>query len=507
MINVCALYGKCSLAARAASGSFFLPASKKENLLQKLQVCMAALAWLASSAHTQGLDHGSLQPMDSESHARQSQELQDNAVMVARAFEDQGLLLHTSFFGVDQLIKNKMNGLSLDHLTESQDRQYFKVEEDCGKGCSAWSLVHSDLPFAFYKPGEGVSAGFIVAPRSVMKHVVSMTPVDSDTVWRSCFKLANLAARKMCKECSDNPVSQAESDLRDATDSRAARWAVPTRTHQYACANLKSIETLDSYTTFLGSDQDYGNMDQKLAAGAKAPPPLPGQNRGPLSRFCKDHCFDRNTAESSSGKAAQSSSGNRESACDVCHGAAPYWCHASAVPNVTSAQDWMRLFSQTDDVSASSCKFHATQWDTFTDTVKLLRNYNQLNNLTLGTAGLHTMSTWNEVNLNFDPHETRRLGVDEDVPMNEAEVQEADALHEDAIIGVFYMDVETMDAQSRKDHKEVARLLVRAYNRRHAKQINMFRIISQEDDKHWRYGSRAKFSDYMRVDSAYDPFF
>lgn len=417
--------------------------------------------------------------------------------MVARAYEDQGLLLHNSFTGATSLVENSKHGLLKEAPTESRDRSYFRLEEDCGEGCSAWSLVRNDLPFGVYDPGNGLRMGFIADARALKKNITSMTPVDGDTVWRNCFKLSDLAMRKLCKNCTDLagfvPISQAEQDLRDSTGLLAARRAVPTRPDQSGCANIKSIESLDRYSSFLGPGQDYVGMDQQLAQGVEAPPFAPGQSRGPLSSFCKDNCYGQESASSSSDKHA--------SACSVCYGQAPYWCHGSAVPNVASAQDYMELFSNNSDLGISTCKFHAMQFDVFTDVLKLLRNHAQLKNTTVQNAGLNALSRWNEINLNFDARDIRRVDAEEEFSdRKEADIHDADAAHEDAIIGIYYMDVDSMDPQSRKEHKKAAQELVRAYNRRHSKQINMFRIISEKDDKYWEFGSRAKFSDYMRID-------
>lgn len=444
---------------------------------------LGAFALLALLGHLQHLGespHRSLQPADSILHTKQSQAPQSTASMVARAYEDQGLLLHSSFIGVDSLVEDAKHGLLKESPAESRDRSYFRLEEDCGEGCAAWSLVRNDLPFGVYRPAEGLSMGFIADARSLKKNIVSMTPTDSDTVWRNCFQLSDLAMRKSCKNCTD-----AEQDLRGLT---AARRAVPTRPDQQGCANIKSIESLDRYSSFLGPAQDYSAMDQKLAAGMEAPPFAPGQDRGPLSSFCKHNCDGQDRAGSSSG-------------CSVCYGQAPYWCHGSAVPSVTSAQDYMDLFSNNSDLGISTCKFHAMQFDVFTDVVKLLRNHAQLHNITILNAGLNSLSRWNEINLNFDARDIRRVDAEEEFSdRKEEDVYDANAAHEDAIIGVYYMDVDSMDTESKKEHKKAAQEMVRAYNRRHSKQINMFRIISEKDDKYWQFGSRAKLSDYMRLD-------
>lgn len=169
--------------------------------------------------------------------------------------------------------------------------------------------------------------------------------------------------------------------------------------------------------------------------------------------------------------------------------------------SVTSAQDYMDLFSNNSDLGISTCKFHAMQFDVFTDVVKLLRNHAQLHNITILNAGLNSLSRWNEINLNFDARDIRRVDAEDGFSdRKEADVYDANAAHEDVIIGVYYMDVDSMDTQSRKENKKAAQEMVRAYNRRHSKQINMFRIISEKDDKYWQFGSRAKLSEYMRLD-------
>ena len=158
----------------------------------------------------------------------------------------------------------------------------------------------------------------------------------------------------------------------------------------------------------------------------------------------------------------------------------------------------MARFANSSSIGSVQCKFPPEQWETFTDTIKLLHHTRQ----TLPPpppADTRSQTTWNEVNLVFD-----------------ADGGTSDALWEKSILGIYYADLEAIgpargewrldrtDQESREvtqTGKKIALELVQKYNQRNApKRINLFRIIRAEDGavRHWRNGLQLNLTEYMQ---------
>lgn len=483
-----------------------------------------------------GSDDGSFASIgvDWQPQMNKRQRVRNSATRMAQAFQEDGLLVHNAWRATD---------MAMGAVTERtrKDSEYFTIEHDCGYACTAWSLVRHDLPFnIFMEPQywDLPGVGFLADVRALKQKVVSMTPVDADTVWRDCNALQEFRAlwgvRQSCTRTPDDAVCLSD---RIKSDARARQGLV--------CAHLSSIEVLDGFS--------HGKWTHSGPRG----------QRGPLNRFCLKHCFDPNVTipenapplhrdgvvqalsayhrfakemngesmaegnqeegekggeEPKSSSTANPAWATSNPTCGICTGEKPFWCDTSRFPEVHSAPDWVERFAGSGDINSNQCKFHVRDWDTFTDTIKLFRHEREQAGLpvsmSIDTLKSTKVSSWNEVNLLFDGG--RGEPADED-----------EQLHEDSISGVYFVDFERWMDRARpeplhldlskdtdgidaKRHtnrtKAAAAEMVRAYNRRHPyKQINLFRVVSTHSDQNrWRYGSRTKLSDFLQVESEDD---
>jgi hypothetical protein len=182
--------------------------------------------------------------------------------------------------------------------------------------------------------------------------------------------------------------------------------------------------------------------------------------------------------------------------CDAClpgGAAAPFWCDKAGV---NTAEDWIAEYipeGQIGNLWRNQCKFRRQTWDTFVNTTKLLHATLEAKNQEYQQAWIET-----EVNLYFDETKDKR-----DQPE-----------WEEAIIGVFYMDMDSagqwLSPASESnwgnyDSSNAQRLgaaMVEHYNQLHPKTpIKLYRAAAEPPQRvaFWRAGEDLRFDNYLQA--------
>ena len=182
--------------------------------------------------------------------------------------------------------------------------------------------------------------------------------------------------------------------------------------------------------------------------------------------------------------------------CDAClpgGAAAPFWCDKAGV---NTAEDWIAEYmpeGQIGQLWRNQCKFRRQTWDTFVNTTKLLH-------ATLEARGEGYQQAWieTEVNLYFDETKDKR-----DQPE-----------WEEAIIGVFYMDMDSSGqwlspasesnwgSYDSSNAQRLGAAMVKHYNKLHPKTpIRLYRAAAEPPQKvaFWRAGKELRFENYLQA--------
>ena len=182
--------------------------------------------------------------------------------------------------------------------------------------------------------------------------------------------------------------------------------------------------------------------------------------------------------------------------CDAClpgGAAAPFWCDKAGV---NTAEDWIAEYmpdGQIGQLWRNQCKFRRQTWDTFVNTTKLLH-------ATLEARGEGYQQAWieTEVNLYFDETKDKR-----DQPE-----------WEEAIIGVFYMDMDSSGqwlspasesnwgSYDSSNAQRLGAAMVEHYNELHPKTpIQLYRAAAEPPQKvaFWRAGEDLRFDNYLQA--------
>jgi hypothetical protein len=257
-------------------------------------------------------------------------------------FNNEGFLVH--MIGYNQVNKWKNNEVP-----------WFSIDCDCGTSCSAWSLERKDIPFIVYlsedyntKGGwDDQGIGYISNVLKLNDKIVAMSPIDSNTVNRSC--------------CT--PYDQT---------NHPAGFDVTGKYNPSYCESTCNDDDIDCQANHAGG----------------------GVNLYDLSQWKVDGC---NTPEEiQNGK------------CSLCKKGgvgAPYWCDNKPFPNINSGDDWMNQFGySTGNVSIRQCKFRKENWETWIDSIKLFHDNCQKADK-CENSGYYFE---NEVNLYFNPNKKEK---------------------------------------------------------------------------------------------------
>ena len=171
--------------------------------------------------------------------------------------------------------------------------------------------------------------------------------------------------------------------------------------------------------------------------------------------------------------------------------AAPYWCDKAGVK---TAEEWIAEYMPEGQIGSlwrSQCKFRRQTWDTFVATTKLLH-------ATLEAKGIQNQQAWieTEVNLYFDETKDKQ-----DQPE-----------WEEAIIGVFYIDMdssgewlssasdENWAGYDSSNPQRLGAAMVEHYNLLHPKTpIQLYRAAAEPPQRitFWRAGKDLQFENYL----------
>ena len=182
--------------------------------------------------------------------------------------------------------------------------------------------------------------------------------------------------------------------------------------------------------------------------------------------------------------------------CDAClpgGSAAPFWCEKVGV---NTAEEWIAEYmpdGQIGQLWRNQCRFRRQTWGTFVNTTKLMHATLKAK----GDGGYQQAWIETEVNLYFDETKDKREQPE----------------WEEAIIGVFYMDMDSsgqwLSAPEASqwgsyDSSRAQRLggaMVEHYNKLHPKTpIQLYRAAAEPPQKvaFWRAGEDLRFENYLQ---------
>ena len=182
--------------------------------------------------------------------------------------------------------------------------------------------------------------------------------------------------------------------------------------------------------------------------------------------------------------------------CDAClpgGSAAPFWCEKVGV---NTAEEWIAEYmpdGQIGQLWRNQCRFRRQTWGTFVNTTKLMHATLKAK----GDGGYQQAWIETEVNLYFDETKDKREQPE----------------WEEAIIGVFYMDMDSSgewlsapeaSTWGSYDSSRAQRLggaMVEHYNKLHPKTpIQLYRAAAEPPQKvaFWRAGEDLRFENYLQ---------